>query len=234
MHTPGDFFLILRVSGKCYKVFDSERAVIFIDGNNLYHGVDRLGIGQSSMDINYDRLSEKLVDGRKWTGTRFYIGKVPKEYNLEAHRNQLQLISDFEKCDRIQHYFGRLEKRRVHDSVSKHIKKWLNNLPGRDNISVNDNAIVELRQIIDHQKTWLVEKAVDVMIATDMVSMAYEDKYDVAYLLSADSDFTPAIEKVRESGRKVFVASADPANQLSKVATGHIPLNEGFLDGCWK
>ena len=234
MHTPGDFFLILRVSGKCYKVFDSERAVIFVDGNNLYHGVKRLNLGRSSMDISYGRLSEKLVAGRDWMGTRFYICKIAEEYSSKAHRNQLRFISDFERCDRIQHYFGRMEKRPVRSTVSKRLTKWLNALPSRDDISVDDNIISELRQILDFRKTQPVEKAVDVMIATDMVSMAYEDKYDVAYLLSADSDFTPAIEKVRESGRKVFVASADPANQLSKVATGHIPLNEVFFDGCWK
>jgi uncharacterized LabA/DUF88 family protein len=39
----------------------------------------------------------------------------------------------------------------------------------------------------------IVEKAVDVFIAVDMVVMAERQEFDVAYLLSADVDFTPRV-----------------------------------------
>ena len=48
-----------------------------------------------------------------------------------------------------------------------------------------------------------VEKAVDVQIAVDMIAMAQRGEYDAAYLLSADGDFTPAVEEVLNIGRKV-------------------------------
>ena len=38
------------------------------------------------------------------------------------------------------------------------------------------------------------------MIATDMISMAYDNEYDVAYLLSADGDYTPAVKKNQGTG----------------------------------
>ena len=44
-------------------------------------------------------------------------------------------------------------------------------------------------------------------IAVDMVVKAMEDEFDVAYLLSADGDFVPAVETVRKMGKKVFAAS---------------------------
>ena len=51
------------------------------------------------------------------------------------------------------------------------------------------------------------QKGVDVNLATDMVLFAYADQYDIAILVSGDSDFVPAVEKVKLMGKKVEVAS---------------------------
>lgn len=47
------------------------------------------------------------------------------------------------------------------------------------------------------------EKGVDVKIATDLVAMAYADKYDIAILVSGDGDLAPAVREVRWMGRTV-------------------------------
>ena len=52
-----------------------------------------------------------------------------------------------------------------------------------------------------------VEKAVDVMVAIDLVTMAIANAYDAAYLLSADGDYTPAVEAARALGKKIYAAS---------------------------
>jgi len=41
------------------------------------------------------------------------------------------------------------------------------------------------------------EKATDVNLAVDLVDGAHRDKYDVVMVISADSDFVPAMERVR-------------------------------------
>ena len=53
-----------------------------------------------------------------------------------------------------------------------------------------------------------VEKKVDVAIAVDLVRMAYEDQYDVAYLLSADADYVTAVKEAQRVGKTVFGAKA--------------------------
>lgn len=51
------------------------------------------------------------------------------------------------------------------------------------------------------------EKEIDVKLATDMLSSAYEDLYDKCVLLSGDGDFKPVIEKIISLGKKVEVWS---------------------------
>jgi uncharacterized LabA/DUF88 family protein len=47
------------------------------------------------------------------------------------------------------------------------------------------------------------EKGVDVKIAVDVLTGAYEGSYDTAILLSSDTDLIPVIQKVRALGRAV-------------------------------
>lgn len=49
------------------------------------------------------------------------------------------------------------------------------------------------------------EKAVDVILAINMVLMACNNDYDVAYLVSGDSDFAPAVEMIRQIGKEVVL-----------------------------
>lgn len=59
------------------------------------------------------------------------------------------------------------------------------------------------------------EKQVDVFLATQIVALAYENAYDIAYLVSGDEDFVPAIEIVQQKGKIVIAVSAQEA--LSKL-----------------
>lgn len=63
------------------------------------------------------------------------------------------------------------------------------------------------------------EKMTDVNIATQMIIDAYQDKYDMAMLISGDSDLVPPIKAVHEcfSNKRVFVAFP-PKRYNSSVA----------------
>jgi len=78
-------------------------------------------------------------------------------------------------------------------------------------------------------------KGDDINIATDMVSMAYENQYDVAILVSGDGDFVPAIKKVQKLNKNVenacFHCSA--SNFLKSVCGSSIPLDE-IIEQCFK
>ena len=50
-----------------------------------------------------------------------------------------------------------------------------------------------------------IEKKIDIKIAIDIISLAYENAYDTAVLISGDGDFIPIVKKVKELDKKVEV-----------------------------
>ena len=48
------------------------------------------------------------------------------------------------------------------------------------------------------------EKGVDVKLAIDLLSLAYNNKYDIAILVSNDSDFVQAVKEVQLLNKKVY------------------------------
>jgi len=50
-----------------------------------------------------------------------------------------------------------------------------------------------------------IEKKVDINIAVDIISLAYENAYDTAVLASGDGDFIPVIKKVKELKKNVEI-----------------------------
>ncbi len=72
-----------------------------------------------------------------------------------------------------------------------------------------------------------IEKGIDILIATDMISLAYKDAYDTAILVSGDSDFIPVVEKVQEIGKRVENASFKKTSsyELRKVCDEFVLLD---------
>ena len=76
------------------------------------------------------------------------------------------------------------------------------------------------------------EKQVDVYLATQMVALAYENAYDIAYLISGDEDFCPAIELVQQKGKIVVAASFKQSlsHELTLKADRIIKLDSGIRE----
>ena len=76
-----------------------------------------------------------------------------------------------------------------------------------------------------------VEKEVDIMLATDMLSMAYMNNYDTAILVTGDSDFSYTVEEVQRIGKRVENASFKRTSSyhLRKVCDRFILLDD-YMD----
>ena len=80
-----------------------------------------------------------------------------------------------------------------------------------------------------------VQKGVDIMIATDLLRFAWEDRYDVAVLVSGDSDFSYAVQTVKDMGKHVEVA-AFPANlswELVNVSDDREFFTPEYFEDLW-
>ena len=81
----------------------------------------------------------------------------------------------------------------------------------------------------------MVEKGVDVMIAADLISHAYEDHYDTAILVSGDADFYPALQVVKDTGKQVEVAAFDSnlSSEAARFSDSIIKFNKSYFDDLW-
>ena len=204
-----------------------ERAVFFIDGSNWYHAAKKSEINTSAID--YRKFARKLSQQhREVVQIRYYIGRVSGD--LSRSRSQASFLSLIKKQG-VKVISGRVEKKRIRPENNK-IQKDLRELLSAYGNLIKHPVILNKLKKLAHQDTYsYTEKRVDVNIAVDMVAAAMKDEFDVAYLISADGDFIPAVETVRETGKKVFAATPASGYELKKAVNKFIYLKpEWFSD----
>jgi len=121
------------------------------------------------------------------------IFKGFRKYNIKADYEKLKnIITRGRDLQGIFLYEG------VVYPMSPEKKKWYEDLSNRsgyvikasfDKIAFND----------------AIEKKIDIKIAIDIISLAYENAYDTAVLVSGDGDFIPVVKKVKELDKNVEV-----------------------------
>jgi uncharacterized LabA/DUF88 family protein len=80
-----------------------------------------------------------------------------------------------------------------------------------------------------------VERGIDVMLATDLLYFAANNAYDVAILVSGDSDFTYTLQTVKNMGKHIEIAYFENAasRDLLNSADFLHPLDRKFFTGLW-
>lgn len=206
-----------------------DRAILFVDGSNWYHALKSIGV-TSPGRLDYAKLSQKLVGPRTWVATRYYVGQVRQVGNRRLYRDQRSFLAGLRNTDpRITTHMGRLEPRTVENEAAKELRQYLHELPVRiDREVFHDLLTIAAR----HESTQvMVEKAVDVMLAVDLVTMAGRDQFDTAYILSADGDYCPAVETAAQSGKHVYACSPAYGAALASVVRAFIrPAAHWFAD----
>lgn len=81
------------------------------------------------------------------------------------------------------------------------------------------------------------EKETDVNIALALLNLAYRDEYDHAFLVSNDSDLSPAIHMIRANFPEKMLTTIVPphyyhSNELIKASSGKAKIKIGHLKRC--
>ncbi len=99
----------------------------------------------------------------------------------------------------VRYYLGVVSKK---GGDKKSIEMFLNQQKLFANLK-KQGVFIVFGKLIRHPDKTFHEKGVDVRIAVDMIKYARQNKYDVAYLVSSDTDLVPAIKEVQSIGKKV-------------------------------
>jgi uncharacterized LabA/DUF88 family protein len=178
-----------------------KKSFVFIDGNNLYHRIKSVadhflretGQEYGTVDFDFRGFCNSFMGDTELQEIHYYVGQVARFRN-GANK-------DIEKSEQMyaaqQRLAGYLQK----EGISIHYGKLLR--------EPNSSGIYH-------------EKGVDVQIAVEMIRFARQDKYDVAYLLSSDSDLIPAVREVKSFEKEVVYIGVKriPTTEMLKILQG--------------
>ncbi|GAG63982.1 unnamed protein product [marine sediment metagenome] len=180
------------------------------------------------MGINFNRAIDAFKRSVKidktfedaWELLSYAYGQIEEhEKEIEAYLKALEYGSELEDTwyNLGLAYYGKGDYEKLKDIITKRRKlqgiflyegvvypmsqekkKWYEDLRKRSGYEIK--ASFDKIAFSD-----AIEKKVDIKIAIDIISLAYEDSYDTAVLVSGDGDFVPVLKKVKELDKNMEV-----------------------------
>ncbi len=98
-------------------------------------------------------------------------------------------------------------------------------------LNMEDSFEVRLGDLKFRDNGEITQKQVDVLIVMDMIQLSLKGKVQHIILVSADSDFIPAVKFVKEEGVKVHLRTAlkDVKSELAISCDTRKPIDGTFL-----
>jgi uncharacterized LabA/DUF88 family protein len=204
------------------------RAVVFIDGANLYHALKAASVQASAIDPY--KVARKLVEHRTLVEVRYYIAEIDRSAPAHVYRAHRELTARLRFHPSVRLCMGHIQCLQQENPCAAELGRYLAGLSVRLP-SETYRALMGIAR--RHGKlTVYREKGVDVFLACDLVDLGRADTYDVAYLVSGDADFCPAVAIARAAGKRVFVASPDISARLIRACDVSIRLVPGWFGDC--
>jgi uncharacterized LabA/DUF88 family protein len=206
-----------------------KRAAVFIDAANFYRGLKGAGVHANQIDPG--AVARKLVLDRELVGVYYYTIRFDDTAPSNLREQNRQILARLERDPLIKVVTGHIQTITAENPLAVEIKRYLANLRS---VRLPEIVFKDLVRMADAKMSVPVhrEKGVDVALACDMVRFAKEELYDVAFLVSGDADFVPAINIVRSYGQRVFVAHPDAANRLIIACDQPIKLEPAWFGDC--
>ncbi|MFH1145388.1 MAG: NYN domain-containing protein [bacterium] len=109
-----------------------------------------------------------------------------------ARDREIMSVSYYVGVVRVEHGSNKkiIEMRKSQQRLFAHLQSSAQNIQIKKGYLMKTNGIYH-------------EKGVDVNLAVDLLVGAYENLYDVAIIISSDTDLIPAMRKVRELGKNI-------------------------------
>ena len=182
--------------------------------------------------LDYQKAARKLAEHREVRAIHYYVGALPRMPGQRNHPHtvrQREFLRDL-RAQGVQVFLGRVVRNYMPPNKNPAVET-LRHLPAEERASLPEPPAGEIARLVRMPLPSYIEKQVDTRITADMIGMAHRGEYDAAYLLSADSDFAPALDEARSRGKLVFAASPGHSAQLATAADNFLRLKTDWISG---
>lgn len=154
------------------------------------------------------------------------LGNLKVDTNIDYYKLALKLAGPQRRLIRRHVYTGAYDQAREPEKYSGQMK-FFNRVHAMPFVTLKTRPLVS-------RGIGLIQKGVDTLIATDMVSMVFLNHYDIAFLVSGDGDLAPAVEAVKAAGKQIIVAAfvRSRSTAVANAADHEILLDGTFLTDC--
>ena len=174
----------------------SQKVITYIDGFNLYYGLREKG-WRKYYWLNLSDLSRNLLKpDQELAKVKYFTARISG--------------GDKSMPDHIRKMMGAKQKRQA---------LFLEALSTLDDLSIYEGSyLAKLVKCNSCSNTWFSheEKMTDVNIATELLIDAYDNNFDVALLISGDSDLVPPIKALKLKYPEKRTVAAFPPERASE------------------
>jgi uncharacterized LabA/DUF88 family protein len=180
-----------------------QRVAVYVDGFNLYFGLKEAGF------------------------KRYYWLDV-----AELARN---LLKPGQALEAVHYFSARIRSNGRNTQDRERQNTYLEALETQDVQCQYGHYIEKKRQCRKCQATWqdYEEKMTDVNIAIQLLEDAMDDRFDMALLITGDSDLVTPIQRIRQRASEKRIIVAFPpkrsSNELKRCANGFLNIGEDKL-----
>ena len=237
-----------------------EKVCIFIDGTNFSNTLrDQFG----DLKVDYHRFSQLLCKNRILTRIYYYTASYRQEDNPDLYARQQKFFNYLRRIPYLELRLGRKEKRPMkfderlrkdfqiligpilEKSIEKISKKFglesllpkqIEEFKARVTEIYDKEMFNKIFSIINKKSPKIVEKGVDIALASEMIDLVYRNVYDTAILVSGDGDYVQAVETVKRAGKHVENAFFEkaPNIHLRNACDIFVPITKDFINKCSK
>lgn len=180
--------------------------------------------GFSSPTQKFLNLMIFIDGGYLRRATKDALGKDKIDFNKlrDFLRASCEYGRNFPDLIRTYYYDAIIER------TERHEGEWTKQNKYFEEIRKLDFYEVRLGRLIRQGDGQYKQKGVDILLAVDMVTKAYESHYDVAFLVAGDDDMVELIRSVKDAGKRVYGGyfKDSASKRLVELFDRRFPLDE--------
>jgi len=151
------------------------------------------------------------------------LGALKISPNVDYYKFACKLCIPPRRLIRVYVYTGTYDQMREPDKYASQMR-FINRVQQMPFVTLKTRPLI-------FRRGGYIQKGVDTLIATDMVSMAFLNHYDISILVSGDGDLAPAVDAVKDAGKQIIAAmfTRSRSNAVACSADQEVRLDATFF-----